>query len=223
MSYRVTSINTVNANSDNNIVLAVTDCTAGTPATGETLNGTAGADIEFGAPPTANNISNYFGVLDSAAGSNTLVGSTYISQYIDNRSGTDNLVKSANFGSTNVGGGGIAYGGSWANQVYTQIDIPANKKAVMEFHVHPRFSTSSGSSQLQWVAGVTGGVTENMTVTGNHSYCASNSPSRSFYAIAVNNDATNPQLVWPKIQAQTNQRIGSFVANTQTIISFTVS
>ena len=223
MSYRVTSINTVDANSDNNIVLAVTDCTTDTPATGETLIGTAGADIEFGAPPTANDISDYFGVADSAAGSTTLVGSTYISQYIDNRSGTDSLVKSTNYGSTNVGGDGIAYGGSGTARVYVQIDIPANKKAVMEFHVHPRFSTSSGSSQLQWVAGVTGGVTENMTVTGNHSYCASNSPSRSFYAIAVNNDATNPQLVWPKIQAQTNQRIGSFVANTQTIISFTVS
>lgn len=222
MSYRVTSINTVDANNDNNIVLAITDCTTDTPAIGETLNGTAGADIEFGAPPTANNISEYFSVLDGSAGSTTLVGSTYITQYIDNRAGVDHLVKSANYGSTATGGEGVVYGGGSA-RLYSQVDMPANSTAVFEYHVHPRFSGSAGNTQIQFVPGVTSGVTENVTVQSNYSYCASNSPSRSFYAIAVNNDATNPQLVWPKIQTNTSQRIGSFTANTQSIISFTVS
>ena len=103
MSYRVTSINTVDANNDNNIVLAVTDCTTDTPATGETLIGTAGAEIEFGAPPTANDISEYFGVADSAVGTPNFVALTYINAYIYKRSGTYSLVKSANSDRSNGG------------------------------------------------------------------------------------------------------------------------
>jgi hypothetical protein len=214
MSHNKISVSGVDPNSSGEIALNITDLTTDTPVTNDTLVGTAGGDIEFGTLSTDYAISQYFYVNDtSTQAGQRVTANGYVTQFLDNRFAEETEINSG-IDSIARGCDGVNYGGG-SSRLHSQLLLDAGTY-FLEFNVHPAWS-SSGTSQIQWRAG---NNSSTAVVRGNLSYCASNSPSRNFLAIATST-ATDSR-VCPEIQANTNQTIGAGVPRGQSMFSIRI-
>ena len=214
MSHNKLSVSGVEPNRTGEITLNITDLTTDTPTTNETLVGTAGGDIEFGTLSTDYAISAYFYANDtSTQGGQSVTANGYTTQFIDNRFNENSQVSSG-IGRIAQGCEGVTYGGN-SSRLHAQLLLNAGTY-LLEYNPHPTWS-SSGNSEIQWRTG-NGGSTA--VVRGNLSYCASNSPSRTFLAIATSTAANS--RVCPKVMTNSNQTIGAGVLRGQSMVSIRI-
>jgi hypothetical protein len=214
MSHNKLSVSGVEPNGTGEITLNITDLTTDTPSTNETLVGTAGGDIEFGALSTDYAISAYFFANDTVTqGGQSVTANGYVTQFIDNRFNEDSRISSG-IGRTAQGCDGVNYGGG-SSRLHSQLLLNAGTY-LLEYNPHPTWS-SSGTSEIQWRTG-NGGSTA--VVRGNLSYCASNSPSRTFLAIATSTAANS--RVCPRVMTNSNQTIGAGVLRGQSMVSIRI-
>ena len=214
MSHNKITINLQKSNADGDIELNVSSTLTGSPSNNQTIIGNSSNEYEFGsAPSDVNPLTEYFYVCNTTIGSNTLVTANgYITQYVDNRYGTNYNIESGII-SAGTGGDGVAYGGG-GSRMHSQLSVDAGIY-FCEYYPCPRWS-SSGSSVFQFVQG----SSSSADVKGNRSYSQSGAPARNFYS-RVKSTGTN-ENVWPKIISNTNQRIGSNYTNAQSMIAYKI-
>ena len=214
MSHNKITINSQNPDSSGNVVLNTSSTLTGSPSNNQTIVGNSSSEYEFGsAPSNVNPLTEYFYACNTNIGSSTLVTANgYITQYVDNRNGTNYNVESG-IESNGTGGDGVSYGGG-GSRMHSQLKVD-NGIYFCEYYPCPRWS-SSGSSVFQFVQG----SSSSADVKGNRSYSQSGAPARNFYA-RVKSTGTN-ENVWPKIISNTNQRIGSNYTNAQSMIAYKI-
>ena len=215
MSHNKITVNSQNPTSAGDVELSVSSVVGDTPTTGETIVGNASNEYEFGASPTPPTpLLEYFFVCNTnLGGSQGVTAYGYITQYVDNRSGTVYNVESG-IQSTAVGGEGVNYGGG-GSRIHGQIIVDQGHY-FCEYYSTPKWTSSSGNSVFQYVQGNVGTA----EVIGNRAYCYNNSPSRNFYAV-VKSTAAN-QRVWPKIVSNSTQTIGASYGTSQSMIAYKI-
>ena len=214
MSHNKLTVNNQAADSNSNITLNVAEVVNDTPANNEAIVGNASNEYEFGTPIAGlNPLTEYLFVCNTNTGSSqTVTGYGYITQYVDNRSGTVYLIKSG-IDRTAQGGEGVNYGGG-GTRVHGQLLVDQGTYFA-EYYPCP-YWTTNGYSEIQYQQGNSGTA----DVKGNIAYCYRNVPSRNFYARVIST-GTN-QRVWPKIINNTNQRIGATYSTSQAMIAYKI-
>jgi hypothetical protein len=215
MSHNKITVNSQDPTSAGDVTMSVSNVVGDTPSTGETIVGNASNQYEFGASPTPPDpLLEYFFVCNTnLGGSQGVTAYGYITQYVDNRSGTLYNVESG-IQSTSQGGEGVNYGGG-GSRIHGQIIVDQGHY-FCEYYSTPKWTSSAGNSVFQYVQGNVGTA----EVIGNKSYCYNNSPSRNFYAV-VKSTAAN-QRVWPKILSNSTQTIGASYATSQSMIAYKI-
>lgn len=216
MSHNKITVNNQNINSNSNIGLNVENILGSTPLNNQTIKGNASNEYEFGTSPTSlNPLTEYFFACNDTNYNNSqnVTSYGYITQFIDNRSGTNFNVESG-IQSTSLGGDNVNYGGG-SSEIHSQLLIDEGNY-FCEYYPSPNWTTSSGHSVLQFVQGNSGSA----DVKGNRSYCYTSSPSRNFYARVKSSGAN--QRVWPKIIENSNQRIGAEYQHSQSMIAYKI-
>ena len=215
MSHNKITINSKGSDSSGLLALGLEDVVGDTALSGETVRGTAAAGYEFGSAAGFNPVSEYFYATNTnAGGSQGVTSYGYITQYIDNRTNPNTNVESA-IESSGQGGDGVNYGGA-TSRMHSQIIVDTGTYFV-EYYPCPRWTSSGGFSELQYVQGNSGSA----DVKGNKAYCYDDSPSRNFYARVISTSDNN--YVWPKIISNSNQRIGAAVSSPcQSMIAYKI-
>ena len=215
MSHNKITVNSQDPTSAGDVTMSVSNVVGDTPSTGETIVGNASNQYEFGASPTPPDpLLEYFFVCNTnLGGSQGVTAYGYITQYVDNRSGTLYNVESG-IQSTSQGGEGVNYGGG-GSRIHGQIIVDQGHY-FCEYYSTPKWTSSAGNSVFQYVQGNAGTA----EVIGNKAYCYNNSPSRNFYAV-VKSTGTN-QRVWPKILSNSTQTIGASYGTSQSMIAYKI-